>query len=55
MRDKPFPPRKINKPPIELAGLWIGICVFCGGSLGFPAQEDLFHEECLAEAEAKRG
>jgi hypothetical protein len=45
----PFPPCKIENPPLKVDGLWLGTCVFCGGSLGGPYQEDLFHKECRKE------
>ena len=43
---QPFPPKEIFDPPREVTGMWVGICVFCSGSLGGPYQEDLFHKEC---------
>ena len=49
----PFPPKEVFDPPREVSGLWVGICVFCGGSLGGPYQEDLFHLECYRKAERK--
>jgi len=45
--DIPFPPCKIENPPVKRDGLMAGYCVFCGGSLGKPYQEDLFHDECI--------
>jgi len=50
-KGKPFPPSQILNPKVKVKGLWVGSCVFCGGSLGGPYQEDLFHLECLKEAE----
>ena len=44
-----FPPRHINNPPHPIDRLLCGVCVFCGGSLGKPYQEDLFHGECYSE------
>lgn len=49
-RGDPFPPSEIFDPPHEVEGLWVGICVYCGGSLGGPYQEDLFHDECDEKA-----
>jgi hypothetical protein len=46
-----FPPREILDPPKPLDRWVVGYCVFCGGSLGKPYQENLFHIECLTEAE----
>lgn len=48
---KPFPPSEILNPPVKRQGLWVGVCVYCGGSLGRPYQEDLYHEECDEKAE----
>jgi hypothetical protein len=42
-----FPKRSINNPPEPVEGMWVGVCIFCGGSLGGPYEEDLFHRECL--------
>ena len=52
MKKKPFPPRHINDPWAPRDGLFAGYCVFCGGSLGGPYSEDLFHTECDAKEES---
>jgi hypothetical protein len=49
VKGQPFPPKQINNPKKEVKGLWIGVCIICGGSLGGPYQEDLFHLECEEE------
>jgi len=49
-----WPPSVVLNPREPLKGLSAGFCVFCGGSLGAPYQEDLYHEECLKEEESKR-
>jgi hypothetical protein len=49
---EPFPAEEVLDPPIERNGLWVGICVYCGGSLGGPYQEDLYHDSCDKQAEA---
>ena len=46
-----FPVCEIKNPPEPKKGLFAGYCVFCGGSLGAPYQEDLFHAECLSETD----
>lgn len=51
MAKKPFPPREILDPPAPREGLWAGYCVYCGGSLGGPFQEDLYHMPCIEKAE----
>lgn len=50
---KPFPPKEILQPKQPRKGLWVGICIFCGGSLGGPYEEDLFHQPCL-DREARK-
>lgn len=48
-----FPASFINNPPKDVDGLWVGVCVFCGGSLGAPYEQDLYHMECINASESK--